>query len=244
MVTQLKTYGIWTKLKAVYPFVGGTASSHKFNLKDPRDLDAAFRLTFNGGWTHSATGAKPNGTTGYANTFLKSVDAGLSTSSIHLSFYGRTQNTTQGGEVGCYDDYGYRGPLLYGYGNDGGSGYYTNYVYRVISDYQNNVTKGASPTATQPIGLLLGSSTSNVYKDLYINNVRVNANYSTENTQVNNGNIYIGALNYLNVPNTPIGSFTNTQLAFVTIGSGLSSIEATALYTAVQKYQTSLGRQV
>ena len=244
LVTSLKSANIWTKMKALYPFVGGSATTHKFNLKDPRDLDAAYRLVFSGGWVHSSTGAKPNGTTGYANTFLKSVDAGLTTSSVHLSFYGRTKNTIQGGEVGCYDDYGYRGPLIYGYGSDGNSGYYTNYVYRVISDYQNNVTKGASPTATQPIGLLLGSSTSNVYKDLYINNVRVNANYSTENTQVNNGNIYIGALNYLNVPNTPIGSFTNTQLAFVTIGSGLSSIEATAFYNAVQAFQTSLGRQV
>ncbi len=44
LVTQLKTYGIWTKMKALYPFVGGTATAHKFNLKDPRDLDAAFRL--------------------------------------------------------------------------------------------------------------------------------------------------------------------------------------------------------
>ena len=70
LVTQLKTYGIWTKLKAVYPFVGGTASAHKFNLKDPRDLDVAYRLTFGGGWTHSSTGAQPNGTNGYANTFF------------------------------------------------------------------------------------------------------------------------------------------------------------------------------
>jgi len=69
LVNDLKTYGIWTKMKAIYPFVGGSATSHKFNLKDPRDLDAAFRLVFNGGWTHASTGAKPNGTTGYAKTF-------------------------------------------------------------------------------------------------------------------------------------------------------------------------------
>jgi hypothetical protein len=70
LVNDLKTYGLWTKMKALYPFVGGTATSHKFNLKDPRDLDAAFRLVFTGGWTHTSTGAKPNGTTGYANTYL------------------------------------------------------------------------------------------------------------------------------------------------------------------------------
>jgi len=55
---------------AIYPFVGGTADAHKWNLKDPRDNDSAFRLSFFGGWTHAATGAKPNGTTGYAKTFI------------------------------------------------------------------------------------------------------------------------------------------------------------------------------
>ena len=54
-------------MKALYPFVGGTATSHKFNLKDPRDLDAAFRLQFNGGWTHNSNGVTPNGTNGYAD---------------------------------------------------------------------------------------------------------------------------------------------------------------------------------
>jgi hypothetical protein len=70
LVVQLKADGIWTKMKALYPFVGGTASTHKYNLKDPQDLDASFRLVFNGGWTHSANGALPNGTNGFADTKL------------------------------------------------------------------------------------------------------------------------------------------------------------------------------
>ena len=68
LVKGMKADGIWTKMKAIYPFVGGTATTHKWNLKDPRDLDAAFRLVFNGGWTHSSNGALPNGTNGYADT--------------------------------------------------------------------------------------------------------------------------------------------------------------------------------
>ena len=69
LVIDLKGFGIWTKMKAIYPFIGGTASLHKWNLKNPLDTDAAFRLVFNGGWTHSSTGALPNGTNAYANTF-------------------------------------------------------------------------------------------------------------------------------------------------------------------------------
>ena len=57
------------KIKALYPIVGG-ASSHKYNFVDPRDVDAAFRLQFFGGWTHSANGMQPNRINGWANTFL------------------------------------------------------------------------------------------------------------------------------------------------------------------------------
>lgn len=59
----------WTQADAFHPFVGGTAFTNKFNLKDPRDLDAAFRLNFSGGWTHSVTGSKGNGSNTYADTF-------------------------------------------------------------------------------------------------------------------------------------------------------------------------------
>ncbi len=31
LVGDLKTYSIWSKMKAIYPFCGGTASSHKWN---------------------------------------------------------------------------------------------------------------------------------------------------------------------------------------------------------------------
>ena len=73
LVVDLKGYGVWTKMKALYPFCGSTASQHKWNLKDPRDLDAAFRLVFNGGWTHSVNGALPNGTNAFANTYFNPI---------------------------------------------------------------------------------------------------------------------------------------------------------------------------
>src|SRR6476619_7918758 len=38
-VKQLKDSSLWTKFLAVYPMVGGTANTTKWNLKDPRDLD-------------------------------------------------------------------------------------------------------------------------------------------------------------------------------------------------------------
>jgi hypothetical protein len=91
LVLELKNAGIWSKMKAIYPFVGGTATTHKFNLKDPRDADAAFRLSFVGGWTHSSTGALPNGTNAYADTFLRIAD-NYSTRFMSISYYARTDS--------------------------------------------------------------------------------------------------------------------------------------------------------
>ena len=54
LVTSMKADGTWAKCSAIYPFVGGTATTHKFNLKNPADTNAAFRLSFSGGWIHSA----------------------------------------------------------------------------------------------------------------------------------------------------------------------------------------------
>ena len=86
LVVDLKGYSIWTKMQALYPMVGGTASTHKFNLKNPLDTDAAFRLVFSGGWTHSANGALPNGTNAYADTFI-TPSTSLSLNSTHISYW-------------------------------------------------------------------------------------------------------------------------------------------------------------
>jgi hypothetical protein len=90
LVVGLKADGTWTKMKAIYPFVGGTATTHKYNLKDPRDLNAAFRLTFNGGWTHSANGALGNGVNNSAQTSINALN-NLSEASYNYSVYSRNQ---------------------------------------------------------------------------------------------------------------------------------------------------------
>jgi hypothetical protein len=98
LVVDLKAANIWSKMKAIYPMVGGSSSTHKWNLKDPRDLDAAFRLAFYGGWTHNSNGATPNGVNGYADT---KINSNLELTLINMHFasalYSRTNNTDNSG---------------------------------------------------------------------------------------------------------------------------------------------------
>lgn len=73
IVLGFKSIGVWDKIKAVYGFVGGTAETHRWNWKDMRDLEDAFRLTFHNGISHSRFGisaVKENKQ--YARTYFSS----------------------------------------------------------------------------------------------------------------------------------------------------------------------------
>lgn len=51
-----------------YPFVGETDQNRSFNLFDPRDLNAAFRIDYGGTMNHNPTGSASNGTNGFGDT--------------------------------------------------------------------------------------------------------------------------------------------------------------------------------
>ena len=225
LITDLKAYNIWTKMKAIYPFVGGTASSHKFNLKDPRDLDAAFRLEFFGGWTHSITGSKPNGTTGYANTFYTNV-----TDNSSMWYYSRTNNTTNGFEMGVYNN-PYSDTALIAYYNGSSYGY-----IRALS----NGNTGLSWVATSSRGFFGVNRTSSTLANSWHNGVKKGTNTNTSSQDAFTKPLFIGAYN----SNSGAAYYTNKESAFASIGDGLSDTEASNLYTAVQLFNTNLSRQV
>lgn len=102
LVIALKAGGFWTTQNAIYPMVGGTSTSCKYNLKNPANTDAAFRLSFVGGWTFSSSGAKPDGVSGtYADTFFQPATY-LTTSNGSFSYYSFTNSASANSvEIGC-----------------------------------------------------------------------------------------------------------------------------------------------
>jgi len=231
LVSDLKTANIWTKMKAIYPFVGGTATTHKFNLKDPRDLDAAYRLVFNGGWTHSATGALPNGTTGYADTKLN-VNTALDGTNSHLSYYSRTTAVPGAGKdyymMGAYDLPNSRYYAIDVYGA-------TPNVYSSLGNFINATDKTIANTK----GLFLIKKESNNNQKVIINNTIIDTQTQLV-TLKPNYNIGLAA----SINNSGVYGYSTFETAFASIGDGLTDAEATAFYTAVQAYQTTLSRNV
>jgi hypothetical protein len=192
-------------------------------LKDPRDLDAAFRLNFTTGWTHSSNGMTPNGTSAYANSFFIPLNQYVDSSSCHISYYSRTDTNT-GVDMGCQTT----SAGTYIYLRD------TNLIF-----IRNN-TIGAgteSNTAnTNGSGFYINNRTSVTVQKI-IKNTTITS-FSVNATTRPNVNMYIGALN------NPIIYYGNKQCAFASIGDGLTDTEASNLYTAVNTYQTTLGRNV
>ena len=235
LVTALKTAGIWTKMKAIYPFVGGTAESHKFNLKDPRDVDAAFRLVFAGGWTHSSTGALPNGTTGYAETKFSEYnnitngDSQLSNYS-HLSLYSRTNASsidTYGG-IGIYDYQDYGTSFVLTLKRADGLSY----------AYSKNVNTAPVSMPDSRGFFILNRQSSSLLK-YNRNDVLIAQNTTTTGAGGTRNGVTLGS-----VYDWGRRYYDNKEHSFVSIGFSLTDAESTALYNAVQAFQTSLGRQV
>jgi hypothetical protein len=230
LVIDLKSAGVWTKMKAIYPMVGGTASTHKFNLKDPRDLNAAFRLQFFGGWTHSANGAKPNGTNANANTFLNCRSV-LDRISNHLSFYSRDLDTG-GAQIDiCAFDYITNYMLCCDYNNSGGGATvrcYTAGTQLVVSKALTVNTKA----------FFIASRTSSTMLKAYRNGSQIGIQTANETALAPNSNFTFSQHGNLAI------QYSNKQCAFSSIGDGLTDTEAANLYTAVQNFQTTLNRQV
>lgn len=224
LVLDLKSANIWTKMKAIYPIVGGTSSTHKWNLKDPRDLDSAFRLNFTTGWTHSSNGMTPNGTSAYANTFLTPSTA-LILNSTHLSYYSRTNINTDIYTIGSFD-------------NTNSLTMYANYLNNNYSDQYNGANGRLLTSVTRGDGFFISNRTASNLHNSFRNSTKLGT--STNSTSIGS----LSSFNVLLAAIQPTFIDGEKQCAFASIGDGLTDTEASNFYTAVQTYQTTLGRQV
>ena len=229
LVTDLKTYNIWTKMKALYPFVGGSASSHKWNLKDPRDLDAAYRLVFSGGWTHSSTGALPNGTTGWATTYFNpSTMLANPNTSNHLAIYLRTNINEAAVDAGSFTNPGL------GYDIESrivNMHYSFNGVTATTTSFANTDSRGLHVNTRQ------GTTTHKVF---------INSTLKTTNTGTIVGlpNVNIALATRFNSSLGTPETYSSKEQAFASMGDGLSDTEVANFYTAVQSFNTLLARNV
>ena len=224
LVRALKISNVWPKLRALYPMVGGTARAHALNLKDPRDDDAAFRLTFPHGATHSALGAGWDGATQYADTHLvPGANGGLPLNSCHLAYY-----TTTDASTAVQVEMGASGERTFDL---------EVYYHANRQAYFNACSASLGGSVRNSLGFTLGNreiaNELTIYRDGRLLSRTMQA---SPNTSYSSSTMLLGA--------RQDGYFSQRACGLASIGEGLTADEAAAYSAAVRTFQQALGRDV
>jgi hypothetical protein len=219
LVSSLKSANLWDKFQVMYPFIGGTATSHGFNLKDPRQVSDAYYMTFNAG-THNALGyAASSGQRGTTNfNPLRNL---TNVSSSHISLYIPVLTTGDGYDLGD-------------------SPFNANYFGFAIRGPYNEISYGAggvrlTMARNSVYGYLVGTrNQSNIQLNYYTGSQIISSSTTNTTYGLQDNTLFLGSNDYF---------VTTRTYSFLTIGSGLTNAESIQLNNIIQTYQAALGRQ-
>ena len=233
LVVDLKSYGIWNKMEVIYPFIGGTADTNKYNLIDPQDTDGAYRIDFQGTWVHDVSGSRATTNATYGNTFFNPSTYSDIATGMSWGYYEIT------GPAPAYTD-------KYNFG-----AYVNNSAFFSIEERTSEIDPkycannglfrvSFSSLSNERQGFRQFSSSGSASGVASLSNA--NGTAETTNTPLGgypNLNFYVGNLNLNN------STYNNDRnyLAFAYMGTPLTSQERADYFTSVQTFQTTLGRQ-
>ena len=229
LITRAKNHGWWGLCKAIYPFAGGTQTSCQYNLKDPRDLDSAFRISFIGNsWTFTSVSVNP-GDSSYGNThFIPSTQIS-DPNSCHLSAYSMDDNAggSDNADIGAYD-------------YNTATGFYlsTRTAWpdssgKPLAQISSYTMQG---TQVNGAGYFLMTRTSSSTASFYRNSSVMQTDSAATPGNLPNLDLFLCNQNY------PYGGepynigFSQRGLSFVTIGSGIDNATAMLMYSDISAF--------
>jgi|688.fasta_scaffold332659_3 hypothetical protein len=232
LVLDLKTYGLWSKVKAFYPAFLTTASENKWNLKDPRDLDVAYRLTFFGGFTHSSDGMLGNGTTAYAYTHVP--DSAFSFNNMTAGWYNMNNLAnlaTSRFAIGSA---------------------YTKMQFRYFDSFSGSIqritgTQNSFTNSSTQKGMYVLTRQNSTQALAYKNGVLQNTATQTGVTTSWSGRIIVlfGDDNGAGTPSAPtVNLYGAWQGNCIFFADGMNGTEVANMTTAINTFNTALGRNV
>lgn len=227
LVLDLKSNSLWTKMQALWPFVGGTATTHKYNLIDPQDTDAAYRMTFNGGWTHSANGIKGNLTNTYGDTHWNAAADVTTADGVHWSFNCNDGGTNQGNRYDMGSVAGGDWALISNFQGTGSGSMY----------WQAGASGYLTASNTGRTGFYVGTSDGSNFRSISKNGTQQNSN-TAGGIGSQSANAYFGATNAFGTPN----NVSEARWDWCSIGKYLTSTDISNLETIQTDFNTALSR--
>lgn len=231
LFVDLKAAGIYTKLVAMYPFIGGTAASNAFNALTPISGSSYYYLNFVGGWTHNASGSQGNGSNTGANTYMINstsfptfADSG---GNRHLCVYTNDVSASLGGyDIG---------------GSTNGSANVLIIVNSVGDTQYSAFGSFLSTANTSKTGFYVGQITASLQSNWKNGNLQGSSGGLSDQTMPNNY-ISIGCNNSSTAPAFNAGDVTYRRYAFTAAGAALTDAQNSTYSSIVTTFNTTLGR--
>lgn len=224
LVLDMKTNGIWSSMKAIYPMVGASAAACAQNLKS-----SSFTGSFSTGWSFSSNGVTPNGTTScFFDTNFEATSFTLTNNAF--GFYTRSNIISNQGDMGALDDNS-ANQINMGANYIGAGAFARNF---------STSYGGATNTNTQ--GFYSNSRIVSTEFKMYKNGSVLQTIASSTGTALSGVRMALGG--HMNAANISVSVPSTKQYAFAFLSDGLTDTQASNFYTAVQAFQTMLSRNV
>lgn len=218
LVKPLLSSGLWNRMTALYPYIGGTAAAHSINLVNP----GVYSQVYTGGVTHNANGITNDGATGWVNTQIP--NNAMAQDSVHAMVYLRSN--PRPAAVGSYL-VGLQGSTFFIINNPTG-----NMAYRV------NDTSGTTTGNATLTGFIQSNRTSSTARS--ITNGGVTSASSQASSATNAGLM----THFSSSATIPAPSTAIMNMAASSFGASMTADQITAYSAIIQSYQSALGRAV
>jgi len=218
LVKDLKKTGVWGKLTAVYPFIGGNANAHSYNLKKPEK----YRFVWGDLAEHSTTGVVPHKQGHLFKLKMSEINSNAGNNlSISIYLYDDGNSSSQTGDIVTMNS-STKHTAIYKYNNGNirfDNGIYTNgntitVPRKKMSGFFNGIALENKLYLYQN-GELLGSKSHTP-----IDVQELELQYHYDSATIDN----------------------KSQCRFLSIGNALTDDEIFLLNGVIQKYQAKLDR--
>ena len=228
LFTSLVSNNLWDKLTIFYPMIGGTSAPMAVQGKSP----GTNNMTWNGGWTFTASAATGNGTNAYGNTGYN--DSGSTLNDFHMAIYSFVANTNSGIDCGVEDVPRDSRSSIYTREDSG-----SNAVAGFNAHNQNSgyLTWTTGNTINNGSGLFVVNRSGSAAIQGYRNGIQVLTD-TLVSTNTAKYSYYIGAKN----SDGAVAAYSNRGYNWFSIGKSLTQAEQATFSTIINTFQTSLSR--